>query len=475
MKSKNKKFIQFLTLVFILIYSSSICFGIKRFVTTTGAGNFTGSSWANASNDLQATINNSGTSDEIWMKAGKYYPNSFPAGCTGCGTPSTNNQNNTFSLKGNLRIIGGFSGSESQLWQRNIIANKTILSGNLGAPAIYTDNAYHVVTCVNINNFTLQDLTIQEGYAYGNSTIIVGGQTLYQVWGGGSLNINAGGSYFSCLFTNNRAESGGAMLNSYSSNIGVSNCVIMENFAGGAGAIYCHNHSTASVNNSTIVNNDASAAGGAFYLIGGTFGGSQLAIYNSIVWGNTSPSYPGIAVNGLNTLGVTNSIVQGGISPCTNCPNSNGNSNPLFLNLTNPRGNDGLMGTHDDGLNLRMLSPAINVGVGEISYDFLHRHASGTIDLGAYEYMSPSDCITTSGAMVLKYVGESPIASGQYTSSNRILSEVGIPSGNSVQFLAEKSIELNPGFVASTNSSFEAKIIGSCAALTAFSSDTGLK
>jgi hypothetical protein len=461
-----------LILAFLFVHSSS--WAIRRYVTPTGAGNFTGSSWANASNDLQATINNSAASDQIYMKAGTYYPNSFPVGCTGCGLASAGNRNNTFSLKSSLRIIGGFSGWESELWQRNIIANKTILSGNLGAPAIYTDNAYHVVTSVNINNFALQDLTIQEGYAYGNSTITIGGQTLYQVWGGGSLNINASGSYYGCLFTNNRAESGGAMLNSYNSNIGVSNCVIMENFAGGAGAIYCHNHSAVSVNNSTIVNNDASAAGGAFYLLDGSFGTSQLALNNSIVWGNTSPLYPGIGLN-VGYLTSTNSIVQGGVSPCTNCPNTNGNSNPLFLNLTNPRGNDGLMGTHDDGLNLKMLSPAINVGVGEISYDFLHRNAGGTIDIGAYEFMSPNDCITTHGAMVLKYVGESPIASGQYTSSNRILSEVGIPSGNAVMFWAEKSIELKPGFEASANSFFEAKIIGSCAALTAFSSNPGLK
>jgi len=458
------------SLILALMFLQTTSWGIKRYVTPTGAGNFTGSSWANASNDLQATINNSAASDEIRMKAGTYYPNSFPVGCTGCGVASGGNRNNTFSLKSDLRITGGFSGWESEEWQRNIVTNKTILSGNLGIPAVYTDNAYHVVTNVNTVNVYLVELTIQDGYADGSSSITVGGQTLYQVWGGGSLNINARVSYLNCLLINNRAESGGAILNSAYSNIGISNCVILENFAGGAGAVYCHNHSLASISNSTVVNNTATAAGGAFYV----FGASTLRIYNSIVWSNTSPVFPAIALNG-GTSESYNAIVQGGTSPCTNCPNSNGNSNPLFLNLTNPRGNDGLMGTHDDGLNLRMLSPAINVGVGEISYDFLHRHASGTIDLGAYEYMSPSDCITTSGAMVLKYVGESPIASGQYTSSNRILSEVGIPSGNSVQFWAEKSIELKPGFVASANSSFEAKIIGSCAALTAFSSDTGLK
>jgi hypothetical protein len=457
------------SLILALMFLQTTSWGIKRYVTPTGAGNFSGSSWANASNDLQATINNSGASDQIRMKAGTYYPNSFPVGCTGCGTASLTNRNNTFFLKSDLRITGGFNGWESEEWQRNIITNKTILSGNLGVPAVYTDNTYHVITNVNTMNVYLEELTIQEGYADGNSSIIVGGQTLYQVWGGGSLNINARVSYLNCLLINNRAESGGAILNSAYSNIGISNCIILENFAGGAGAVYCHNHSLASINNSTIVNNTATAAGGAFYV----FGASTLRIYSSIVWGNTSPIFPAIALNG-GTSESYNAIVQGGTSPCTNCPNTNGNINPLFLNLVNPRGTDGLMGTHDDGLNLRRLSPAINTGVNPSSYDFLHRYSSEGVEIGAYEYISPNECITTHGAIALKYVGEAPIASGQYTSSNRILSEVGIASGNAVMFWAEKSIELKPGFEAAANSFFEAKIIESCALLTAFKNNNGL-
>lgn len=448
-------------------YNSS--WAIKRYVTPTGAGTFSGLSWANASNDLQATINNAVASDEIFMRAGTYYPNSFPVGCIGCGVASANNRNNTFSLKSGLRITGGFSGWESELWQRNIIANKTILSGNLGVPAVFTDNAYHVVTNVNTMNVFLVDLTIQEGNANGNSSITVGGQTLFQVWGGGSLNINARVSYFGCLLINNRAESGGAILNSAYSNIGISSCVILENIAGGAGAVYCHNNSIAAIRNSTIVNNAATAAGGAFYV----FGSSTLRIYDSLVWGNTAPFFPAIALNGGTSEGF-NSIVQGGTSPCTNCPNTNGNINPLFLNLSNPRGNDGLMGTHDDGLNLRLLSPAINTGLNPFSYDFLHRYSSEGVEIGAYEYISPSECITTHGAIALKYVGETPVASGQYTSSNRILSDAIIPSGNGVLFWAEKSIELRPGFEASANSFFETKIIESCALLTSFNNDSGL-
>jgi hypothetical protein len=459
------------TLISIFIFlACNTSWAIKRYVTPTGAGTFSGLSWANAAADLQTTINNSGVSDQIFMKTGTYYPSSFPSGCTGCGAPSANNRNNTFSLKSDLRITGGFSGWESEEWQRNTIANKTILSGNLGLPLVFTDNAYHVVTNINNLNVYLLDLTIQLGNADGTSSIDVGGQTLYQVWGGGSLNINSRINYFNCLFVNNRAESGGAILNSASSISSMYYSVVLENTAGGAGAVYCHNNSTAYIINSTVVNNSATAAGGAFYI----FGGSGLNIHNSIVWGNTSPSFPAIALNS-GTSTSSNSIVQGGTSPCNTCPNTDGNINPLFLNINNPRGNDGVLGTYDDGLNLKLLSPAVNTG-GSTSfvYDILHRYSDGGEDIGAYEYMASGNCISTNGAIPGKYVGESPIASGQYVSSNLMISDAPILIGNSVLFKAEKSIELKPGFVASSNSIFEAKIIGSCAALTAFKNNGGL-
>lgn len=43
-----------------------------RYVKPTASGLGDGSSWANASNDIQATINASGFNTQIWVAAGTY-------------------------------------------------------------------------------------------------------------------------------------------------------------------------------------------------------------------------------------------------------------------------------------------------------------------------------------------------------------------------------------------------------------------
>ncbi|MDR2407129.1 MAG: Ig-like domain-containing protein, partial [Bacteroidales bacterium] len=46
----------------------------RRYVTESGAGTKDGTSWTNASNDLQAMINESATGDQVWVKTGIYIP-----------------------------------------------------------------------------------------------------------------------------------------------------------------------------------------------------------------------------------------------------------------------------------------------------------------------------------------------------------------------------------------------------------------
>ncbi|MFV0565125.1 MAG: right-handed parallel beta-helix repeat-containing protein [Flavobacteriaceae bacterium] len=128
-----------------------------KYVTVYGNGDKDGSSWNNASNNLQETISKADENTQIWIASGTYTPKVSLA-------PNKNEQdrNNTFSLKKGVKLYGGFGGGETSLDQRNITTNVTILSGNLGGG----NYAHHVIlidALTDNENYYLNGLTISDG------------------------------------------------------------------------------------------------------------------------------------------------------------------------------------------------------------------------------------------------------------------------------------------------------------------------
>jgi hypothetical protein len=125
-----------------------------HYVKTTNSGLANGNSWANASNDLQATINGANAGDSIWVAAGTYVPNADLFG----STMPTSNRFKCFALKDGVQLFGGFAGTETNFTQRQITTNITTLSGDLNGDDIVVpvantayanntniaDNAYHI-------------------------------------------------------------------------------------------------------------------------------------------------------------------------------------------------------------------------------------------------------------------------------------------------------------------------------------------
>ena len=105
----------------------------------SGANN--GTSWADAYVSLQSALAAGQSGDEIWVAAGIYKP----AAANGPRSAS-------FEMHSGVAIYGGFAGTETQLEQRDYVANVTTLSGDLNGndPGGVGDNCFHVVRATNV-------------------------------------------------------------------------------------------------------------------------------------------------------------------------------------------------------------------------------------------------------------------------------------------------------------------------------------
>lgn len=375
-----------------------------------------GNSWGDAINNLQSAINLASActnTPEIWVKKGTYYPSAYAFGA------GSSNRDFTFALLNNLKIYGGFNGGEMNISQRNIAYNPTILSGDIGIKGNNSDNCHHVVLSPGNNDATILDgFIIKDGNANGSGTINVLGYTIYRDGGGGLFTVysaskfndciiqnnsstaNGGGIYFdfgapaltNSVITNNSSSTGnGGGIFAYLSGYISTNCVFNSNSAGNFGGGIYQLYSSSAVRNSTFYNNNATNDGGGIYSDNGS-----TPIINCIVWGNNGGGTKGIKGVYYGPF-VSHSNVQGGFSGTGNT-----NTNPLFVNASDPDGADNIWKTPDDGLALNCGSPAINTGTNTDAPDKdiikTTRPLFSTVDMGAYEglYFSNQPTITGS-------------------------------------------------------------------------------
>ncbi len=131
-------------------------------INATEGGN-NGSSWGNAYTDLQSALAVAGASDQIWVAEGTYLPTN------GSNLPEDveDPREVSFNINNGVQVYGGFAGGETSLAQRDIRANPTILSGNIGENG-QADNSYHVVDITGSTASTIIDgFTVTGGQADG--------------------------------------------------------------------------------------------------------------------------------------------------------------------------------------------------------------------------------------------------------------------------------------------------------------------
>lgn len=324
-----------------------------RYVKQTATGTGNGSSWANASADFQAMIDASAVNDQVWVAAGIYKP-TVAFDLDGNGATA---RENTFYLNRNIKIYGGFVGTEIAIAQRPPFSlnTGTILSGDIGVVADSTDNAYHVMIIDattangNIDNTCIIDgLTFVRGIADNTTN---GG--LHR--GGGGLQTRAAAGLLCSPkvqrtgFTNNFGRSGGAYAHfSGASNILFSDCIFDNNAALNVGGAVCVLASTLPIsafmykncsftNNKTTLVATTNGTGGALYASGEIDYGGFTA--DSCTFVNNTANYGGGIISFINAT-VQNSRftnnkahVNGGAIVARN--NSSITVLPMNLNFSN--------------------------------------------------------------------------------------------------------------------------------------------
>ena len=357
-----------------------------RYVTPNGTG--TGMwSWSNASNDLQLMINNSQAGDEIWVSAGEYCP-VRPA--NNLSVVDTFNPNNSFVLKKDVQIFGGFAGYENHREMRNWNTNPTILNGFEYFPWHYkAANPLHLVISVNnVGNACLDGFTIQQCYALYYDSISVDGQTVKNHCGGGIYLSASSPLLCNLIIKDNFAYEGGGIYLTENSAPVIVNTLVYDNglMVGGsnpAGGIKCVN-SSPSLINTTITQNDGGGIRNE---------SSNPNIYNSIITWN----YNGEVENDVYSHPTyRHSLVRYETGPDA-YGNLDGSIDPLFVKPA--AGNFNL---------LPYASPCIDEGNGtslptHITKDLAgNPRIVGIVDIGAYE--SPIIKITTPILFVKKNV-----------------------------------------------------------------------
>ncbi len=236
------------------------------------SGTYNGSSWITAYRKLQNALDNASASDQIWVAEAVYYPDEG-------NTQTDNDRNSTFTLKNDLALYGGFSGTETLLSQRDVAANPTILSGDIDKDDTNTDgnfiaeqpsdiqgnNAYHVVSGGGTSATAILD-----GF------IITAGKATFNTspaepcsLGGGMYNSNSSPSLSNLTFTGNFAYQGGGMYNN-SSSPALANVSFDTNHAlDGGGAMY-NKSSSPTLTNVTFEDNLAYGDGGGMLNLTGS-------------------------------------------------------------------------------------------------------------------------------------------------------------------------------------------------------------
>ena len=361
-----------------------------HYVKPSGNGN--GSSWANASGDLQQMIDATGVT-QVWVAGGTFKPTT--------GT----DRSVSFAMKNGVAIYGGFVGTETSRNDRpaiNPIAgmpSSTTLSGDIGTLGVNSDNSYHVIA--NLFESSLDNTAVLDGVVITAANANGNTSNIADSYGGGIYNEQCSPTLTNCSLQNNAVGKGGGIYNTSSSSPRLTNCNLQSNSAtnGGGGGIYNNSSSNPTLTNCSLINNAASKGGGIYTNTGSpvlincsllnntaTSGGgifskesSNLTLANCVLWQNGAGN--SIYKDGSSTLTATYSLFDNTVTGYTTGPGNLTTTTSPFVSA--------------NSVALAANSPAIDAGSNQAygpkgpQTDLVGNPrffpANGTIDMGAVE------------------------------------------------------------------------------------------
>ncbi len=305
---------------------SRLLLSATRYVDLNSAGPaHDGTSWDAAYVDLQQALAAAMAGDEIHVADGTYKP-----------TADTD-QTISFVLKTGVSVLGGYAGSgASDPNLRDIAANVTVLSGDIGTAGTSTDNSYHVVvgsdttaTAV-LDGFTITDASSGGVYNSSSSPTLInctfsGNSSDYP--GGGMLNVSSSPTLINCTFSGNSADSGGGMYNS-SSSPALTNCIFSGNRVSNNGGGMFSFSSSPTLTNCTFSGNGAPHGGGMYNI------SCSVVLTNCTFSGNSGPAYAGGMYNSGGSAVLTNCTFSGNWGAGSAGGMYNGDGSAVLTNCT---------------------------------------------------------------------------------------------------------------------------------------------
>jgi len=346
------------------------------FVDQDASGLNNGTTWTDAYTDLHEALNNAIEGQQIWVANGTYFSSSF------------NNRSESFVLKNNIPVYGGFAGGETSLEERDWFNNVSDLSGNIGSQFLATDNAYHVLFANDATgSFLIDGFSIHGGYANGaGAHEDIGGAALieystgtftmnnclvfnnYTEYVGGAVSTFANSVFNNTIFLANESHIGGAISWSYGTTM--ENCLFVDNIAN-IGIVDHNTEGTMDMRGCTFEGNTVN------WQFHSMIEGASGVIANTVIWGNTSALVNQTAIQGID-LDVHHCILQGNALNATIEGTEVYYENPHYTDATN--------------FDYALQSTSVGINTGDNSLVTLAndvvgnpRILFGTVDMGAVE------------------------------------------------------------------------------------------